>query len=105
MGGMTLMRNIFCASPTRSLPKKEQEIGRLVRPLKGTINPDMTPDEKLEAIANPEKPYANYYDLTTVYLRYAWHLLLTYSKDSKTMRSAIESSGRWPRNLTKKSWR
>ena len=58
------LRNIFCASPTRSLPKKEQEIGRLVRPLKGTINPDMTSAEKLEAIANSEKPYANYYDLT-----------------------------------------
>ena len=58
------LRNIFCASPTRSLPKKEQEIGRLVRPLKGTINPDMTPDEKLEAIAKSEKPYAHYYDLT-----------------------------------------
>jgi len=58
------LRNIFCASPTRSLPKKEQEIGRLVRPLKGTIDPDMTPAEKLEAIAKSDKPYGNYYDLT-----------------------------------------
>ena len=58
------LRNIFCASPTRSLPKKEQEIGRLVRPLKGTINPDMTVEEKLEAIAKSDKTHGNYYDLT-----------------------------------------
>lgn len=58
------LRNIFSASPTRSLPKKEQEIGRLVRPLKGVINPDMTPAEKVEAIAKSDKPYGHYYDLT-----------------------------------------
>ena len=58
------LRNIFSASPTRSLPKKEQEIGRLVRPLKGCINPDMSPEEKLEAIEKSDKPYGHYYDLT-----------------------------------------
>ena len=99
------LRNIFCASPTRSLPKKEQEIGRLVRPLKGTINPDMTPDEKLEAIANSDKPYANYYDLThslsEIRLASAIDVFERFQDDEERK----ESSGRWPRNLTKKSWR
>ena len=59
------LRNIFSASPTRSLPKKEQEIGRLVRPLKGVHQSRHdSPAEKVEAIAKSDKPYGHYYDLT-----------------------------------------
>jgi superfamily II DNA or RNA helicase len=58
------LRNIYMAAPTRSLSRYEQRLGRGTRPLKGTIDPDMSRDERLAAIAASGKPHFNIYDVT-----------------------------------------
>lgn len=58
------VRNIYFASPQRSLSRYEQRLGRGTRPLPGVIQPGMTRDERLAAIAASEKPTFNVYDLT-----------------------------------------
>jgi superfamily II DNA or RNA helicase len=58
------LRNIYMAAPTRSLSRYEQRLGRGTRPLKGTIDPDMSRDERLAAIAASGKPHFNIYDIT-----------------------------------------
>lgn len=58
------LRNIYMAAPTRSLSRYEQRLGRGTRPLPGVIDPDMTRDERLAAIAASGKPHFNIYDIT-----------------------------------------
>ena len=58
------LRNIYMAAPTRSLSRYEQRLGRGTRPLPGVIDPDMTRDERLAAIAASKKPCFNIYDIT-----------------------------------------
>jgi superfamily II DNA or RNA helicase len=58
------LRNIYSAAPTKSLPKLEQRIGRVLRPLSGVLHPEMTLDERRRAIADRDKPQGNYYDIT-----------------------------------------
>ena len=58
------LRNIYSAAPTKSLSKLEQRIGRVLRPLTGTLHPEMSLDERRRAIADSGKPRGNYYDIT-----------------------------------------
>lgn len=58
------LRNIYMAAPTRSLSRYEQRLGRGTRPLRGTIHPEMTREERLAAIAASDKPHFNIYDIT-----------------------------------------
>lgn len=58
------LRNIYSAAPTKSLSKLEQRIGRVLRPITGTLHPEMTLDERRRAIAESDKPHGNYYDIT-----------------------------------------
>ena len=58
------VRNIYFASPQRSLSRYEQRLGRGTRPLAGVLHPDMTRDERLAAIAASDKPTFHVYDLT-----------------------------------------
>ena len=59
------LRYIFSAAPTRSLTTIEQRLGRLTRTLPGVLDKDMNQEERLAAIANSEKPFGHFYDLTT----------------------------------------
>lgn len=56
--------NIYSAAPTKSLSKLEQRIGRVLRPLTGTLHPEMSLDERRKAILESGKPHGNYYDIT-----------------------------------------
>lgn len=56
--------NIYSAAPTKSLSKLEQRIGRVLRPLTGTLHPEMSLDERRKAIFESGKPNGNYYDIT-----------------------------------------
>lgn len=58
------LRNIYMAAPTRSLSRYEQRLGRGTRALPGVIDPDMSRDERLAAIAASGKPHFNIYDIT-----------------------------------------
>jgi superfamily II DNA or RNA helicase len=58
------LRNIYMAAPTRSLSRYEQRLGRGTRALPGVIDPDMTKEERLAAIASSDKPHFNIYDIT-----------------------------------------
>jgi superfamily II DNA or RNA helicase len=58
------VRNIFFASPQRSLSRYEQRLGRGTRPLPGVLHHDMTRDERLAAIASSDKPTFHVYDIT-----------------------------------------
>lgn len=58
------VRNIYFASPQRSLSRYEQRLGRGTRPLPGVLHPGMTRDERLAAIAASDKPTFNVYDIT-----------------------------------------
>lgn len=58
------LRNIYSAAPTKSLSKLEQRIGRVLRPLTGTLHPEMSLDERRKAILESGKPCGNYYDIT-----------------------------------------
>lgn len=58
------LRNIYMAAPTRSLSRYEQRLGRGTRALPGVIDPDMSKEERLAAIAASGKPHFNIYDIT-----------------------------------------
>jgi superfamily II DNA or RNA helicase len=58
------VRNIYFASPQRSLSRYEQRLGRGTRPLPGVLQPGMTRDERLAAIAASDKPTFHVYDIT-----------------------------------------
>jgi len=58
------VRNIYFASPQRSLSRYEQRLGRGTRPLPGVLHHDMTRDERLAAIASSDKPTFHVYDIT-----------------------------------------
>lgn len=58
------LKNIYNAAPTRSLARYEQRIGRGTRPLKGVLDPDMTKEQRLQAIASSDKPFFTIYDIT-----------------------------------------
>lgn len=58
------LRNIYMAAPTRSLSRYEQRLGRGTRALPGVIQPGMTREERLAAIAASGKPHFNIYDIT-----------------------------------------
>ena len=58
------LRNIYMATPTRSLSRYEQRLGRGTRALKGTLTSGMTREERIAAIASSAKPFFSVYDLT-----------------------------------------
>lgn len=58
------LRNIYMATPTRSLSRYEQRLGRGTRPLAGVIQPEMTKAERLQAIRESEKAHFNVWDIT-----------------------------------------
>lgn len=58
------LRNIYMAAPTRSLSRYEQRLGRGTRALPGVIDPDMSREERLAAIASSGKPHFSIYDIT-----------------------------------------
>lgn len=58
------VRNIYFASPQRSLSRYEQRLGRGTRTLPGVLQPGMTQDERLAAIAASDKPTFNVWDIT-----------------------------------------
>jgi superfamily II DNA or RNA helicase len=58
------LRNIYMATPTRSLSRYEQRLGRGTRALHGVIQADMTREERRAAIAASQKPHFNVWDVT-----------------------------------------
>jgi superfamily II DNA or RNA helicase len=58
------LRNIYMATPTRSLSRYEQRLGRGTRALPGVIQPEMTKEERLQAIRASDKPHFNVWDIT-----------------------------------------
>lgn len=58
------LRNIYMATPTRSLSRYEQRLGRGTRPLPGLIHPEMSREDRLAAIAASAKPHFNVWDIT-----------------------------------------
>jgi superfamily II DNA or RNA helicase len=58
------LRNIYMAAPTKSLSRYEQRLGRGTRPLPGIIHPDMSRDQRVEAIRSSAKPHFSVYDIT-----------------------------------------
>ena len=58
------LMNIYMAAPTKSLSRYEQRLGRGTRAWRNIIHPEMSRDERLEAIRNSPKPTFNLYDIT-----------------------------------------
>jgi len=58
------LMNIYMAAPTKSLSRYEQRLGCGTRSWKGILHPEMTRDERLEAIRKSPKPTFNLYDVT-----------------------------------------
>jgi len=58
------LRNIYMAAPTRNLSRYEQRLGRGTRPLSGLIHPEMSKEQRLEAIRTSAKPTFNVWDIT-----------------------------------------
>ena len=58
------LRNIYMATPTQSLSRYEQRLGRGTRALADVIKHGMTREERLEAIRTSDKPHFNVWDIT-----------------------------------------
>jgi superfamily II DNA or RNA helicase len=58
------VRNIYFASPQKSLSRYEQRLGRGTRTLPGVLQPGMNREERLAAIAASAKPTFHVYDIT-----------------------------------------
>lgn len=90
------VRNIYFAAPQRSLSRYEQRLGRGTRPLPGVLQPGMSRDERLAAIARSDKPTFHVYDITdssrSHQILNALDVLDAKTRKSKARRDRVASS-------------
>lgn len=88
------LRNVYMTSPTRSISRYEQRVGRGSRLLPNTLATGMTLEERQKAIANSDKPACHIHDITdtsrTMQILSAYEVLDAQARKSAERRARLK---------------